>query len=149
YGGRVTVCTHTSLSAGLVKGEVFPLADQSIEFVSERLFIPYGKYVCEDGSEVLFNRDYNPLWARKSDCSIIALEPDTWVSHRDTVHYYDDRDNREERRVKGMRVLREWGIENKRPLILDLLPEAIKAGNADVLKAKRGGDRTKVFPQRS
>jgi hypothetical protein len=140
YGGSVTICTHTSLSATLVKGEVFPLADQSTEFVPMRIFVPYGKFICEDGSEVLFNRDYNPLWARNPDGSVVALEPDTWVTHRNVVHFYGGGESSERVYAKGMPILKEWGVENKRPLILELLPEAIKAGSTDILKSKRGGD---------
>ncbi|PMD86649.1 hypothetical protein BWI97_26210 [Siphonobacter sp. BAB-5405] len=34
------------------------------QFWPMRLYIPYGKWSCEDGSEVLFNRDYQPLWIK-------------------------------------------------------------------------------------
>lgn len=145
----VTICTDTSLSAVMAKTEVFPLADQSIKFTPKRLFMPYGKYICADGSEVLFNRDYNPLWGKTPDGSVIALEPDTWIDHDDSVYFYYGVDSNEIKHSKSMAILKEWGLKNKRPLILDLLPQAIETGNADILKAKRGGDMTKVFPKRS
>lgn len=144
--------TDTSKNMLIAKHEVSLLVDQSIEFVPMRLFLPYGKYVCDDGSEVLFNRDYNPLWSRKPDGSVAAIDPDTFIKHdrSKTQHYFNQKNGPawgdKNMREIGMSVLKEWGVENKRPRTLDLLPQAIKAGDIDVLGQMSGGDRTKVFP---
>lgn len=46
--------------------------DQSMtsDFRPLRLVLPYGKWTCEDGSEVLFNRDYCPPWKRSPDGTV-------------------------------------------------------------------------------
>lgn len=147
YEGGVTICTDLSLEAGLVKHEVFPLADQSAEFIPMRLFLPYGKWTCDDGTEVLYNRDYCPLWAKKPDGSVIELDPDTHVKYEQSESYFGTDGtpgwgNQKTREI-GMAILKSWGVEGKRPRILNLLPQAIKSGNVEILRPK---NNKKIFP---
>ena len=30
----------------------------------QRLSLPYGLWTCDDGKEILFNREYQPIWER-------------------------------------------------------------------------------------
>lgn len=143
YGGGVTVCTDTSLEASLVKEEVFPLTNQSIDFVPLRLFLPYGKWTCLDGSEVLYNRDYRALWKKQSDGTVIPMDSTAYIEHDwvKTEYYFNregmpDWNDIDKAHEIGMKILKTWGVENKRPQILDLLPVAIQNGNADILRQK-------------
>lgn len=143
FGGGVTVCTDTSLEASLVKEEVFPLANQSIDFVPLRLFLPYGKWTCPDGSEVLYNRDYRALWKKQSDGTVVPMDSTAYVEHdREKTEYYFNRSgmpnwNDVDKAYEiGMKILKTWGVESKRPQILEFLPVAIKNGSADVLRQK-------------
>lgn len=54
-----------------------------------RTTLPYGLWVCADGREVLFNRDYAPLWQRVGGVVLVA-DPEEWVSWRSQVWFYDD-----------------------------------------------------------
>ncbi|MXO58892.1 hypothetical protein GRI89_04975 [Altererythrobacter salegens] len=58
-----------------------PIAD----FLPARLWLPYGIWTLEDGSEVVFARDYLPLW-RISAEGVERLDPWLWIngikSHR-------------------------------------------------------------------
>lgn len=51
-----------------------PIAD----FLPARLWLPYGVWTLEDESEVLFARDYLPLW-RVSEGRIERLDPWLWI----------------------------------------------------------------------
>lgn len=143
YGGSVTICTHKSLNASLAKEEVFPLSDQSTDFIPLRLFIPYGKWTCLDGSEVLYNRDYRPLWKKGLDGKIEPMDPASYVEHdRSKDEAYFNTNNTpvwgdiNSMREVGLSILRAWGVEKKHPKILDLLPVAIKNRSADILRQK-------------
>lgn len=141
YEGSVTICTDTSLEVLLVKGEVFPIEDQFIDFIPLRLFMPYGKWVCPDGSEVLYNRDYRPLWKRETDGTVTSIDSTLYIDHDrgKTEGYFNTKNtplwnNADKIREIGLPILKAWGVENKRPQILDLLPAAIKSGSAKILR---------------
>ena len=51
-----------------------PLAD----FVPSRLWLPYGYWTLHDGSEVMFARDYLPLW-RIASGTVELLDPWLWI----------------------------------------------------------------------
>lgn len=55
--------------------------------------LPYGKWKCEDGREVLFNRRYRPIWQKTSDSVVSVADPDEWVSFMATEHFYNDGTN--------------------------------------------------------
>lgn len=52
-----------------------PLAD----FVPSRLWLPYGYWTLQDGSEVIFARDYLPMW-RIAEGEVERLDPWLWVN---------------------------------------------------------------------
>ena len=48
------------------------------DFVPSRLWLPYGYWTLADGSEVLFARDYLPMW-RVADGQVDRLDPWLWI----------------------------------------------------------------------
>jgi hypothetical protein len=112
-----------------------------------RLTLPYGKWTCANGTEVLFNRDYCPIWYKMPSGKVASLDPDTWVSYVGTSsHYYNDgqvpwHKKRKAKADECLAVLKEWGVDNKRPKILDLWVKAIQDGNMAPLKAKNMAKR--------
>jgi hypothetical protein len=52
-----------------------PLAD----FVPTRLWLPYGYWTLKDGSQVVFSRDYLPMW-RVTLAAVDRLEPWYWIN---------------------------------------------------------------------
>jgi hypothetical protein len=135
---------------GTVREEVAVCTDQSgaADFKPMRLYIPYGKWTCPDGSEVLYNRDYCPLWAKKPDGTVIALDPDTWVDIKDDSEgYFNDGttpwSGDKTSLAVGLAVLKKWGVENKRSPLLDLLKVALATGDTEVLRPK---NRDKHYP---
>jgi len=60
---------------------------------SVRRTLPYGKWTCEDGREVIFNREYQPILQRKDGVVAYADRNERVegiVSHE---YYYDDNSN--------------------------------------------------------
>ncbi len=114
-----------------------------------RLYLPYGKWLCADGTEVLYNRDYCPIWARTRDGKVFTLDPDTWIANIQTSvsHYFADRStpwSSKTTHEKCMAVLKEWGVHNRRPRILEMFDDIAKnGGNFDALKEK---NLDKIFP---
>ena len=54
---------------------------------SARISIPYGRWTCDDGSEVIFNRHYQPMFKRANDENEFML-PDTWISNIAKIEYF-------------------------------------------------------------
>lgn len=56
-----------------------------------RLGLPYGIWTTKEGTKVLFNRKYQPIWVKYPSGQIAKPDPNWWV--RDIVtqeYYYDD-----------------------------------------------------------
>lgn len=116
--------------------------------VPMRLYLPYGKWSCVDGTEVLFNRDYCPIWARMPSGKAITLDPDTWISYTgESVHYYDDGNRPWDNKAtleKCMGILKSWGVQNQHPRVLQMFDAIVeKGGDFDDLKEK---NMDKRFP---
>lgn len=49
------------------------------DFLPSCLWLPYGYWILKDGSEIIFSRDYFPLW-RVTDLSVERLDPWLWIN---------------------------------------------------------------------
>lgn len=57
------------------------------DFVPSRLWLPYGYWSLRDGSEVIFSRDYFPLW-RIDQGAVERLDPWLWIKDKtDETHF--------------------------------------------------------------
>jgi hypothetical protein len=59
-------------------------------FLPMRLYLPYGAWTEEDGSRVIFARDYKPLWRLRMDGAVERLEPWLWIRFREQAHFSED-----------------------------------------------------------
>jgi fructose-1,6-bisphosphatase len=88
----------------------------------------------------LFNRDYCPIWQRSPIGEVTTIEPNVYVSHEKSEHYYDDRSapyyNNNGTLEKCMSILKEWGVASKQAKVMELLPEAIAARDMRILSPK-------------
>lgn len=58
--------------------------------------LPYGKWTCVDGREVLFNRCYEPIWQRKPGGDPAPADPTEWIHwQRQEWFYRDDHSERQ------------------------------------------------------
>lgn len=107
-------------------------------FKPMRLYLPYGKWICADGREVLFNRDYCPIWEKSPDGIVTSIAPDTHVHYKTSEHFYDDGSVSPYSKKSGtleicLAVLKDWGVLERFPATVELLPKAIAARNMEML----------------
>ena len=87
---------------------------------SKKLFaqLPYGKWTCADGREVLFNREYQPIWQRRGN-EVSAADPNEWVEWVEQAWFYDDakspfpwglRGSNMKTRRYCAQILKDWGV---------------------------------------
>lgn len=55
-----------------------------------RKMLPYGRYNCADGSYVLFNRDYQPLFRIQPDGTHSVCKLTDWIQHHSEEWFYDE-----------------------------------------------------------
>lgn len=57
-------------------------------FLPLRLYLPYGVWTLDDGSEVVFSRDYFPMWRISRDGNVERALPWIWVSSIQKQQYF-------------------------------------------------------------
>ncbi|HLE00895.1 MAG TPA: DUF5623 domain-containing protein [Bdellovibrionota bacterium] len=113
-----------------------PRSRLTTKLMPMRVRLPYGKWTCPDGSEVLFNRDYEPMWAKSKMGVVTALKPNTWVENEKTTHYYESSNPpwiNKKVLADCTAVLEAWGVA-------DLVPGTMR-GYFDLLKTGRKPER--------
>ncbi|ANT62988.1 hypothetical protein AYJ57_21160 (plasmid) [Salipiger sp. CCB-MM3] len=97
-------------------------------FIPMRLWAPYGFWTEADGAQVLFSRDYCPMWRMRPGRAPERLSPWLRIQHVDQG-YYLERDEfacgGEEVRKASIRRLNDLGIRST-PMLVDTLPLLIK-----------------------
>ena len=63
---------------------------QSDPYSVMQLCFPYGKYICADGTEVFFNRHYQPIWRRASGGKFHPADPAERIKFVDQEWLWDD-----------------------------------------------------------
>ncbi len=113
---------------------------QLADFKPMRLALPYGLWKLADGSEVLFNRDYCPIWQRSAGGVVSGIAPDLDIRYQSSEHFYDDRSapyyNNKVTLKKCLAVLKDWGVLDQQPEVLTRLPKALAENNIGLLSPK-------------
>lgn len=131
--GAVRFIDHSASNGVCATFEAVVPRIRMADFVPRRLWLPYGWMDIEDGSRVLFSRDYLPLW-RIADGKVERLMPTT------EVHAFRDRQWFPESgkpwsygpaREAAERMLAEYGI-TALPRLADALPILIQDEHIDV-----------------
>jgi hypothetical protein len=93
-----------------------------------RLYMPYGKWTLTDGTEVLYNRNYQPIWWKTSAGKITSKKPQ-WVMgiQSDEVYFNDGSKpwEKNESKQKCERVLKDFGVLGQRSYLLQLIDNHI------------------------
>lgn len=133
-----------------LREEVSAYRDQSKArpFMPLRLKLPYGKWTCADGSEVIFNRDYCPIWVKSQNEDVASIDPDTEIIFTgDAEYYFDDGTapwyGSRKKLGECLNILRGWGVEEQESNLMKLLSIAFINGDTSILKPRT---RTKGFP---
>jgi hypothetical protein len=99
-----------ALTASQIRQEAYQIREKWL-----RARLPYGIWKCADGREVLFNRNYKPMWERSLAQSWDAkrANPDEWVSFVDQQWFFNDGNppwDNAKSRARCENVLLEWGV---------------------------------------
>jgi len=80
YAGRPTYLLFDTEFGMRADFEVVTPRSPLPDFVPSRIWLPYGIWTLTDGTEVLFSRDYLPMW-RISNDRTERLTPWLWIKH--------------------------------------------------------------------
>jgi hypothetical protein len=72
--------------------------------------MPYGLYLCADGREVLFDRDYAPICERYPGQPARMADPTEWVRYVRQEWFHDDKTPACKRPRIAQAKLEEWGM---------------------------------------
>lgn len=74
--------------------------------------LPYGMWTCEDGRQVLFNRDYKPIFQRVPGAAATQADSAEWVrTIRKEEWFYTDGKLFAASVKAACAVLDSWGVE--------------------------------------
>lgn len=76
-------CTYLAAKHEIIFPNPTPLLT-----IPPRLWMPYGRWVEEDGSEVLFSRDYFPLWRIRTGSSPERLDPSEIIKYQSRKYFW-------------------------------------------------------------
>lgn len=99
-------------------------------FIPLRFWMPYGFWVEEDGSKVIFSRDYCPLWKIQEGKSPLRDDPDRDVGFIDQQWFFDEESFRgpiDDVPEQGMEILRAHRVVSL-PRLAEWLPECLSSG---------------------
>jgi hypothetical protein len=76
-----------------------------------KAYTPYGKWTCEDGRQVLFNRGYEPIYQRSPDGSVSEADRGEWVeSIVDSDFFWGDWTKKAAKASAVRKALNSWGL---------------------------------------
>jgi hypothetical protein len=124
------------------------------DFVPARLWLPYGYWTLADDSEVIFARDYLPMW-RVAGESVERLDPWLWIEGISQSHVFSascgtviwDRAPARELALNYLARRRIFEL----PRLVDAMPHLIEAGDestgraVDALRCRVGGGSLPSF----
>lgn len=126
--------------AGRHEVSVMKVQPSISKFRPLRLWLPYCKCELNDGTEVLLNRDYTPIWQRLTSGEVKLIEPETYIDSKPFDWYFEDRTapyyNNKKSLELCISILKSWGVESKNPQVLDRLPKAITERNIGLIAPK-------------
>lgn len=136
----VTCYTHWG-DLRCLRSEISICRDQAQagSFKPMRIVLPYGKWTCADGTEVLFNRDYRPIWRRHPNGMVVPADPDEWVNFVKQEYIFGELNTPNEDRGSYrvcINQLRDWGVEHEAPVMLKLFRQAVAAGDLRSLEKR-------------
>jgi hypothetical protein len=106
------------------------------EYWPLRLYLPYGMWTLEDGTEVLYTRDYKPIWWRSIDGKVSTREPE-WVQgivpNKSTSFFNDSNPPWKNAKSRELceEVLLNWKVAGLKPKLLQMLHDLIAGGTSD------------------
>ena len=142
FSGSYIKCYTDSGIKSFSRDQISVARDQSrkLEFNPMKLMLPYGKWICKNGSEVLFNRDYKPIWIKDESGVVYSVEPHLWIRDiQEHVFFFQGGSEPWSGDKKStsicLQVLKEWSVDNKVSKLMALLAKVALDGDIDILKS--------------
>lgn len=128
----ITALIHSGIAL-MTREEATVLRDQSEGsfFIPMRFVLPYGKWTCTDGKEILFNRDYCPIWYRDKDGFVDTLDPATWIEFEKQEWFFGDTDPPWQSRKtykKCKSILGSWGAVEEYTKTVPFISQVLNTG---------------------
>lgn len=124
WGSAVTLITH-GYDASLVADYEVTMPRKPLSlFIPLRLYFPYGQWTEKDGSEVLFSRDYLPMWRLRAGQAPERMDPWESVYQSSMTHFWGEGAVDLERNDfgdKAIQMLQARGVRTL-PKLVDALP---------------------------
>jgi len=127
FGRPTHLVTHRSADTWVADFEITIPRKPLPLFIPARLKLAYGYWTEADGSEVLFSRDYKPLWRLTDGRNPERLQPWLWIDKVEHEWFWDDTNTpwRSPRRLQEEeRRLHEFGVVAL-PKLADILPDIV------------------------
>jgi hypothetical protein len=147
-GDGVSYICDTTIDCGCATYEAVSPRTRMEDFIPLRLWLPYGWWTLEDGSDVLFSRDYMPLWKVTPNGRVERMPPSLRVSGIRQEHWFMNKHGRvtwhsgPTRQDAEARLL-EHGI-TALPRLADALPLLIAEGTLGIGGAAKRLDGTEL-----
>lgn len=127
-GDFFQIRTHSDRFSVYAQRSEFRLIDSQPHgpFVFMRDALPYGLWTTAEGREVLFSRDYRPIWSRMPGQSAVAADPEERIRFvREEWIYTGHRPPwRNKARLREcLQALRDWGAPV--PVLTGLKPKTL------------------------
>lgn len=138
--GRGSVRLFTDAGTALVvRREIRLSRVPMLPFAPMRLRLAYGAWTEEDGSKVLFSRDYCPLWRISPDGRVTPEDPWRWITFIDQEWFWDDvrtpwRNRNKAREIE--RRMQDMGMPG-RPKLMSVLDWLVRGEVDDILDGVR------------
>lgn len=87
-GDAVDLQSESSGIGIAVSDDVEVIDRQPDGWVPLRHMLPYGVWTCPDGRQVLFNRDYTPIWQKDANGKVSVADQTEWVEFDRQDHFY-------------------------------------------------------------
>jgi hypothetical protein len=100
--------------------------------------LPYGQWTYADGTEILFNRYYQPIFKRNSAGVVSKCDPDCWIDYDEEAWFFTDPNSpwfNKETFKKCVAFLTEWGV----PVLYSKWPNLEISPNDSGKRQMRGG----------
>lgn len=124
WGSTVTLITQARDASIVADYEVITPRKPLPLFIPLRLYFPYGLWTEKDGSEVLFSRDYLPMWRLRPGLAPERLDPWERVYQTSMTHLWEEEAVDLDQKGLGneaIQMLHERGVRSL-PKLVDVLP---------------------------
>jgi hypothetical protein len=127
HASGALLISNRSASTGLATFEYSLPRTREPLFIPRRLYLPYGVWTEADGAEVLFARDYLPLWRIRKGSPPERVSPKTWIQYVKQDWFFADGNTPWDHQVRYevlLKKLQTYGVRGL-PKLVELLPALI------------------------